>query len=305
MAECLIDGCQLLGREMETRLAAGFEVNRDTRQFMASTFSIETPADLRNLLSDPDGSEAQSLIELLFTPDETMRVDLEEIIEKSSCTNEDEAAIINRLFKKKMAVSIQFPGIADAPVCRPSRPLLRRWVQRFRITTLLPAELVAVIDRNFAGRERSQVKAALRNTRVPLSRPLCAFVGRLVEKSDCRGQTFLQNLDLCLAIIGEQPAAASFYDLFMARKRRLRVMLDQAARFEKQLAEDNIETLILKGVRTPHIDKADARDKITRIDTVCLAVFGVTDPLLQIPARSDLGNFSSRDDLDRAFEILS
>ncbi len=82
-------------------------------------------------------------------------------------------------------------------------------------------------------------------------------------------------------------------------------MLQQAERFEKQLAKDNIETLILKGVRTPHIDQADTRHKIARIDAVCLAVFGITDPLLQVLTDVNLGNFAKRDDLDKAFEILS
>ena len=69
---------QLAG-EMEIRLAAGILLSRDTRQFMASTFSIENPPELQVLLDSPDDSEAQSLLELLFTPGESIRVALEEI----------------------------------------------------------------------------------------------------------------------------------------------------------------------------------------------------------------------------------
>ena len=305
MAGDLRPACRPLARELKTRLQVGIDVSRDILEFMASTFFIESPRDLRALLDDPDGSEAQSLLELLFTPDEATRVDLEEIIAKSSCTAEDEAALIDHLSRQEIWVPVRFPAAADTPACRAARHLLETWVRRLNITTRLPAGLAAVVDRNTTGRAGARIKAALRNSRVDLSRAHGTFLGRLVEKSDCDGRLFLKDLDLCLAIFSEQPAAASLYDLFMAKKRRLQVMLQQAQKFEKQLAANNIETLMLKGVRAPHIDKADARHKIARIDAVCLAVFGATDPLLPAPASADLGSFRDRDDLDRAFEILS
>ena len=305
MAGDLRAACQSLSREIEVRLRAGVDVSRDILQFMASTFSIERPRDLRELLDDPDDSEAQSLLELLFTPDDTTRVDLEEIIATSSCTVEDQAAIIDHLSHHDIRVPIRFPAAAETPACRATRHLLETWVRNLKITARLPDEIVAVVDRNAPGRIGSRIKAALRHSRTELSRPQGTFLGRLVEKAECGGPLFLKDLDLCLAIFNEQPAASSLYDLFMAKKRRLLTMLQQAEKFEKQLAASNIETLMLKGVRAPHIDKADARDKIVRIDAVCLAVFGATDPLLQVPTTADLGNVSSREDLDRAFEILS
>ena len=297
--------CRQLAREMEIRLYAGIFLNRDTRQFMASTFSIENPRELQALLDAPDDSEAQSLLELLFTPDETIRVDLEEIIEKSACTDKDEQAIINHLFQKKIAVPIQFPGAGDRLTCRPAKHLLETWVRSLKITTRLPAELVATVDQNTRDRLNAQIKAALRSTRVGLAGPVCRFLCRLLEKTPAAGSPFLEDLGLCLAILDEQPETSSLFDLFMTKKRRLLEMLQQAERFEKQLAGNNIETLILKGVRTPHIDQADTRDKIDRIDAICLAVYGATDSLLQTPTDVDLGDFTDHSDLDRAFEILS
>ena len=305
MAGDLAYGWRQLAREMEIRLSAGILLNRDTRQFMASTFSIESPPELQALLDDPDDSEAQSLLELLFTPDETTRVELEKIIEKSSCTDKDQQAVINHLFQKKIAAPILFPGTGDTLICRPAKHLLETWVRSLKITARLPAELVAAVDTNTRGRMQAQIKAALRSTRVDLTGPVCRFLVRLLEKAPASGNPFLEDLGLCLSILDEQPAASSLFDLFMAKKRRLLEMLQQAKRFEKQLAGNNIETLILKGVRAPHIDKADTRDKIARIDAICLAVFGVTDAQLQTPTDMDLGDFTNRSDLDKAFEILS
>ncbi len=305
MAADLECECRQLAREMEIRLYAGFFLDRDTRQFMASTFSIESPSELQALLDAPDDSEAQSLLELFFTPAETIRVELEEIIEKASCTDKDEQAVIKHLFQKKIAVPIQFPDTGDTLTCRPTECLLETWVRSLKITTQLPAELVAAVNTNTSGRMQAQIKATLRSTRVDLTGPVHRFLCRLLEKAPAAGPPFLKDLELCLAILDEQPETAALFDLFMTKKRRLLEMLQQAERFEKQLTGNNIETLILKGVRVPHIDKADTRDKIDRIDAICLAVFGVTDSLLQTPTDVDLGDFTDRSDLDRAFEILS
>jgi hypothetical protein len=38
-----------------------------------------------------------------------------------------------------------------------------------------------------------------------------------------------------------------------------------------------METLMLRGVRIPHIDPAEMTHKMNRIDRICLAVFGKTE----------------------------
>ena len=298
-------GCRQLTLEIEKRLKSGLAISRDTLHFMASTFSIESPQELAELLSDPGDSESQSLLELLFSPDESSQAGLEEIIEKYGYTGKDEQAIIHRLFRKRVEVPIIFPGDRGTITFIPPENLLETYVLNLRITRKLHPELVDAVHKYAPGNIGAGIKVKLRNTRVDLSRPIRSFLCRFLEKTDSTGKHFLPDLDLCLSVLSEQPGTPSLFDLFMGKKRSLLVALQQAERFEKQLARDNIETLILKGVRAPHIDKADAREKITRIDAISLAVFGVTDPLLQVPTDVDLGNFRNSDDLKKAFEILS
>ena len=307
MARALRHAGRLLGREIENRLRAGIFLSSDSLSFMASTFSIENAADFRSLLDASDDSDAQTLLELLFTPEDETRVDLEEIISESSFTNEDEKALIAGLHQKKLDVPLHFPGAAAGVLHRPSRHLLAAWVRSLKITVRLPEKLLNTIDHHTPGRLGTEIKVRLRHARLHLNRPVCSFLDRFLEKRGLTGEALLRDLDLCLAIFSErlQSGATSPYDLFMVKKRGLLAELQQAERFEKELAGNNIETLILKGVRAPLIDKAAARKKIAAIDAICLSVFGLTDPLPQNPSRADLGNFRNRDDLKRAFEILS
>ena len=305
MGETQGNGYRQLAFEIQKRLQSGIEVSRDTLHFMASTFSIESPRELEMLIRAPDDSEAQSLLELLFSPDKTIQVSLEETIEEQACTGKDERAIIRLLFCKQVKVPIRFPENLGTLTFMPPEHLLETFVLNLKITRRLPVELIDAVRKYAAGSTGSEIKVKLRNTRADLSRPVCSFLCRFFEKVDTAGKEFLFDLDLCLSIISEQPGVLPLFGLFMEKRHNLLLAIQQAERFEKQLAGNTIETLILKGVRTPHIDRADARKKITRIDSICLAVFGVTDPLLRVPAEVDLGSFSNRNDLKKAFEILS
>ena len=297
--------CRRLALEIERSLQSGILLTPGTLHFMASTYAVETPRELETLLSDPDDSELQPLLALFFSPDETTQMELEEIIEKKRYTALDEQVVIDLVAAKQVRVPLRFPEHADNIVLSPSQHLLETYVSNLKITRSLPAKLLGVIHESTGNRLANAIKVKLRNARVELSQPACAFLGRLVTETGTTRKEFLPDLDLCLALFSENPETLSLFDLFMGKKRRLLTALQQAERFEKQLARDNIETLMLRGVRAAHIDKVATRRQIARIDALCLSVFGVTDPLLQVPTPADLGNITNRGDLDKAFEILS
>ena len=277
----------------------------ETLHFLASTFSIESPAELGALLADPEDSDAQSLLELLFTPGEAVRADLEPAIEKHNCSAADQERIVTALNRKNLAVPIKFPGQKHTPAVNPTKDLLETYVTGLNLTLRLPEILIAAIDRKLAARKGAHIKAVLRHAPLELTNPICSFLVRLVERPRGSGETIQTDLDFCLAIFAEKPPGEHLFDLFMAKKRRLLHQLQLAARFEKQLAAENMETLMLRGVRIPHIDQDEARRSIARIDDICMTVFERTDPLLQAPTDVDLGTFSDRDDLDTAIKILS
>lgn len=298
-------GCRQLARGIDHQLASGIALSTNTLHFMASTFAIEGPQELTALLADPDDSESQSLLKLLFSPDESTQAELESKIENNACTGRDVKTIVALLLRKAIEVPIRFPNGGATVTFVPPEHLLETYVLDLRITRRLHSDLSAAIDKYVSDNVASIIKVKLRNTRVKLTRPVRTFLCRLFKKTDCTGKNFLPDLEISLSIFSEQAEATSLFDLLMTKKRSLLQALRLSKKFEKQLAENNIETLILKGVRTPHIDMAEAKEKIIRIDAICLAVFGITDPLLQVPTAVDLGSFNNPADLKKAFKILS
>ena len=60
-------------------LQGGLALNSDTQHYIDSTFSNPSVAELDALLQDEFSCETDSLMELLFFPDESVQLQLEEI----------------------------------------------------------------------------------------------------------------------------------------------------------------------------------------------------------------------------------
>ena len=66
----------------------------------------------------------------------------------------------------------------------------------------------------------------------------------------------------------------------MERKINCIRALEKAAQYEKQLARYNMETMILKGIRNPCVNRDEMEKTIAVIDRISIAVFDRSDSLL-------------------------
>ena len=55
-------------------LARGLDLTPDTLRFIDSTFSQPSAAELAAILKDDDAPEGDSLLELLFAPDDALQI---------------------------------------------------------------------------------------------------------------------------------------------------------------------------------------------------------------------------------------
>jgi len=99
---------------------------------------------------------------------------------------------------------------------------------------------------------------------------LCSFFEKLKVEEDY----FFKCLDF----------VPDFFDGIKDDKNILQSLLDKkelyfqdlqkAVKFEELLNKNNMETLISRGVRIPHVSKEDVMNNIVIIDTITLAVYG-------------------------------
>jgi hypothetical protein len=111
-----------------------------------------------------------------------------------------------------------------------------------------------------------------------------------LERLSAEENVFVDQLDFILVFLQEHPEARNLYEALMDRKRFLFRHLQKARRAAEFAARNNMETLVMTGVRTPYFDTAAAEEELAMIDSVARAVFGRTEWLSETPQKVDLGD---------------
>ncbi|MBW1847221.1 MAG: hypothetical protein JRJ27_08800, partial [Deltaproteobacteria bacterium] len=70
--------CIVLAEKIEKIFQEGIVLSHDVLHFVDSTFSNSTIKEFGDIFTDESNLERESLIELIFSPDESMQVQLED-----------------------------------------------------------------------------------------------------------------------------------------------------------------------------------------------------------------------------------
>ncbi len=103
------DKNKLLADEIIGILKSGLTMNADTLHYIDSTFSNPSIGELAELLQDESSCETDSLLELLFFPDECVQVQLEDMLEDIQFQEQDEQKIQEMVCSKPFQTRIRLP----------------------------------------------------------------------------------------------------------------------------------------------------------------------------------------------------
>jgi hypothetical protein len=244
----------------------------------AALFSPE-PDRLAAFLIDESDSERDSLLDLIFYPDQAVQIDLEPLIEAARLSVADEQALHGRLMAREIDVRVSMPDGRHLARIRVPDFIRSQYLARLNITWQMNARVAAAIASGVSAARRTMVKVRLRNAGLcPASNQLiwlCRFFERMAD-SDA---DYLACLDLVLSILGQAGESVDGYGRLIAHKRFLSRSLQQARRFEALLRHSNMETLMLQGTRAPHVACEALMHEMRLIDLICRRVFGKTEAI--------------------------
>ena len=86
--------CQKFALAIQAIFEEGLHVSQDSHHFILSTISISDIRELETLLTDPSNCESDSLIELIYFPDESIQLRLEDRLESEAFQQKDEQTIL-------------------------------------------------------------------------------------------------------------------------------------------------------------------------------------------------------------------
>jgi hypothetical protein len=269
--------CDRLADEIKKILASGVTLSSDVIHYIDSTLSNPTISELQSILQDDSNCEKDSLMELLFFPDESMQLQLEEVLEKLQISEQDENSVLDSLRRKPLQVTMQFPEKRDSLTLLLPHEVIPGFVARLRISKHLDRKLCESIDNRAAEDSRIRYKVKIRNSRFSPGENKFRFLCDFFEKMEPRSHDFDICLDFALSLLDEMKEDKDIYEALTAKKRFYLRSLQKAKQMEIQLQKQNVETLLLEGKRVILIDQADARKKMLIIDRISRAVFGKTE----------------------------
>ena len=265
-------------------LQSGLTLDADTLHYIDSTFSNPSIGELEELLQDESSCETDSLIELLFFPDESVQMQLEEMLGETRHQKQDEQEIQDLVCTKAFQTRIHFPNDRGTLAMEVTPSSIAQFIMRLNLLRCLNPKLSASIAEYVPLTFQTRCKVRLRNTKPITSQNKILFLQAFFEKLEIDSEESLDLLDFILTFLDECKDGQDMFKALMTKKRFYFQSLQKAKNLDIQLRKHNVETLLLRGKRVSYVDRADARKKILMIDRICLAVFGKTEFFDLMPA---------------------
>ena len=293
-----------LADEIIDILKNGLTLNADTLHYIDSTFSNPSVGALEELLQDESSCETDSLLELLFFPDESVQLQLEDMLEGVWLQEQDEKEIRELVCSKPFQTRIRFPDNRGTLAMEVTLLNVTQFIAHLNLLRCLNPKLTATIKEHVSPTLHTRCKVKLRNTRPITSHGKIVFLQAFFEKRPGDSDEFLDELEFILSFLDECKEESDMFQLLMARKRFYFQSLQKAKNLDVQLTKHNVETLLLRGNRVSYIDKADARKKIQMIDRISLAVFGKTEFFDLMAASEQSIVLEGKDDIDKLIKKM-
>lgn len=261
-------------------LEAGGQISAEVIDYIASALFDPDPARLAAFLSDDSDSERDSLLDLIFYPDQALQLTLEPLLAAAGCRAADETALGDRLVDLSIDALVRLPDGCPLVTVRLPDFIKLQFLARLNITWQQNPEVAAAIASGVPQALQLPVTVRLRNVAFDFTdnhrRFLCRFFAHLTD----RGPDVMDGLELLLPLLTADPADSHGYDLLAERKRCLFRSFQQVRRFEDLLRRSNMETLMLQGVRPPADSGDDLQHQMRLIDQICLQTYGKTETII-------------------------
>jgi hypothetical protein len=263
-----------IAADLQEILARGQDLSAETVRFIDATFAHPSADELSALLTDDAVPERDSLLELLFSPDEALQMELEGRLDLQPPGALAAEEVIARLTAGAPAVRFRFPDGRGVLRVAMTAPLARRLVLGLGIERRLPACVAeALAEHESAGWAR-RVRVMIRSARFEFTPAGQEFLCALIAKLDPAGDEEHACLAFALELLAEFGGSSDLYAALAARKKWLARALLHSQRLREQLTQSNVETLLSQGQRLTWVDEAATLRQMGHVDRICVAVFG-------------------------------
>jgi len=264
--------------KIEEVFQKGFSLDSKVLHYIDSTFSNPSKGEIGKILTGEADFEKEILLKLIFSPNESTQFLLEEFLEEADFTKKDVERITGYLSAREIQSKIIFPDERGTVKVLVPHAVLCEFIDRLNISVKLHDKLAGSVKFIASDKSRTLAKVRIRNARKEFAGKSLDFLCLFFEKMGSEEESIFDDcLEAALKILDDADDRSDIYQALSIKKAASFQSLISAERFEEQLQKNNIETLLLQGVRPVSVDKDAVVRKMEIIDRICLAVFGKTE----------------------------
>ncbi len=265
--------CYLLAKQIISLLCKGINLNADVVHYIDSTFGYPSLQELKEIITDEENCERDSLLELIFYPDEKIQMNLEYIIESNIFEKGDAEKVKSYLSTANPKIDLLFPD--GKKILKVSFPqsIIHNFVARLNICTKTDSKILDTINTYVRASDQSLIKVKLRNRRFDETENKISFFCMFFKSNPPTSSYFFECLDFMIEFFNGLQKDNDIFNSLVQKKIFLSNSIKKSVELTDQLKKKNFEILMSQNVRIPYLNIDGYKKKIELIDLICMSVF--------------------------------
>lgn len=268
--------CRKVAEKIQALFSTGFEADMSTLHFINSTFDHPGHRALRSILNDAGNCDRDGLVDLIISPPLSLSLEIEALLTGTALT-ETAVTQISLLLPEELRTSIRVAGIKEPVYFVVPFACRQRFLSQLDLTRLIDADIRTVIEKHLPRKkDRLMCLAKIRHLRRIPARAWSDFLIRFIRVFDrVDKDKWFSDLDLILDMACRYSRENDVFTAFTLEKQHCLKQVEASLRLTKQLAGNNLETLMMQGNRIGiAADVSKLFQQLTIMDDICRLVLG-------------------------------
>jgi hypothetical protein len=268
------DRCEHLVGRLRSAWEKGLPLESAALHFLEDVLPRQDPALLQRMLADPSDADSATVGEWIFSPDASFQRRIEPLLASDPFSAEEAERVVRILQRRPPRIRLILSGWRqELSVVMPAA-FVEPFVSALRLFRAMPPPLLHVLERFPDPTLRMAVRVCIRNRRMEMTVGSVSFLSSFLQSVPVNEPEILPCVDLICELLEAGGTPETMASALSDRKRHHLRSLKSAERHREKLRRHNIETLMMTGERTPHVDPEAARRGMRHIDVISSACFG-------------------------------
>jgi hypothetical protein len=282
MENCLMvenDTIRNLAGAIAEIFQSGIVIDDDAMHFIDSTCRACSAGQIRAILDDPENTDAEMILRLIFSPDESIQARLEPLVENLKPEQNDLRSLVGQVLTKTRMARVCLPRQNESFCLRVDDVAVVHFVSLLNLSATIGPGIADALNRFKDQAFYLPAKVKLRNARIRFTENQAAWMILFLTSVNCEAGEFLDFFEFAIEFLPHILDETDNYRKLNDLKRTYFNAVKRWEEYEARLFQTNMEIMMARGDRVPYIDRQAPIKKICMIDHLCLNLYGRTDAM--------------------------